>query len=159
MIHKWLKEGMSKSAIAKMLGISRETVRKYANKPEGYIPVISKAPVENLVDEYLPHIAHMLDIAKEKKIEIPTTVIYDEIVKLGYIGSLRWLQTVMCPDQREEMPLGCRDMILEKEQKKKKNLSDLRQKLGNRCRWIGLNFLKIVSLRFEETFCFAKALR
>jgi len=95
MIHKWLKEGMSKSAIAKMLGISRETVRKYANKPESYIPVISKAPVENLVDEYLPHVAHMLEIAKEKKIEIPTTVIYDEIVKLGYLGSLRWLQTVM----------------------------------------------------------------
>ena len=95
MIHKWLKEGMSKSAIAKILGISRETVRKYANKPEGYIPVISKAPIENLVDEYLPHIAHMLEIAKEKKIEIPTTVIYDEILKLGYLGSLRWLQTVM----------------------------------------------------------------
>ena len=95
MVHKWLKEGMSKSAIARMLGISRETVRKYANKPEGYIPVISKAPVENLVDEYLPHVAHMLEIAKEKKIEIPTTVIYDEIVKLGYLGSLRWLQTVM----------------------------------------------------------------
>ena len=65
MVHKWLKEGMSKSAIAKMLGISRETVRKYANKPEGYIPVISKAPVENLVDEYLPHVAHMLEIANK----------------------------------------------------------------------------------------------
>ena len=38
MIHKWLREGMSKSAIAKRLGISRETVRKYALKPEGYIP-------------------------------------------------------------------------------------------------------------------------
>lgn len=95
MIHKWLKDGMNKSAIAKILGISRETVRKYANKPEGYIPVISKAPMKNLVDEYLPHIAHMLEIAKEKKIEIPTTVIYDEILKLGYLGSLRWLQTVM----------------------------------------------------------------
>lgn len=28
MIHKWLKDGMSKSAIARKLGISRETVRK-----------------------------------------------------------------------------------------------------------------------------------
>ena len=41
MIHKWLREGMSKSSIARRLGISRETVRKYALKPEGYVPVIS----------------------------------------------------------------------------------------------------------------------
>jgi transposase len=41
MIHKWLREGMSKSAIAKRLGISKETVRKYALKPEGYVPVIT----------------------------------------------------------------------------------------------------------------------
>ncbi|WP_391486600.1 helix-turn-helix domain-containing protein, partial [Aliarcobacter butzleri] len=51
MIHKWLREGMSKSSIARRLGISRETVRKYALKPEGYVPVISRKPNENLVDE------------------------------------------------------------------------------------------------------------
>lgn len=95
MIHKWLREGMSKSAIAKRLGISRETVRKYALKPEGYVPVITRTPNENLVDEHLPYIATMLETAKGNKVEIPTTVIYDEIVKRGYIGSLRWLQQVM----------------------------------------------------------------
>ena len=95
MIHKWLREGMSKSAIAKRLGISRETVRKYALKPEGYVPVITRTPNENLVDEHLPYIATMLETAKANKVEIPTTVIYDEIVKRGYIGSLRWLQQVM----------------------------------------------------------------
>ena len=95
MIHKWLREGMSKSAIAKRLGISRETVRKYALKPEGYVPEIIRTPSENLVDEHLPYIAAMLETAKANKVEIPTTVIYDEIVKRGYIGSLRWLQQVM----------------------------------------------------------------
>ena len=64
MIHKWLREGMSKSAIAKRIGISRETVRKYALKPEGYVPVITRTPNENLVDEHLPYIATMLETAK-----------------------------------------------------------------------------------------------
>ena len=64
MIHKWLREGMSKSSIARRLGISRETVRKYALKPEGYVPVISRKPNENLVDEHLPYIAAMLETAK-----------------------------------------------------------------------------------------------
>ena len=72
---------MSKSAIARRLGISRETVRKYALKPEGYVPVITRTPNENLVDEHLPYIATMLETAKANKVEIPTTVIYEEIVK------------------------------------------------------------------------------
>ena len=45
MIKKYLKDGMSKSEIARKLGISRETVRKYANKPDGYTPVMDKTPI------------------------------------------------------------------------------------------------------------------
>ena len=43
MIKKFLKEGMSKSGIARKLGISRETVRKYALKPDGYTPLMEKS--------------------------------------------------------------------------------------------------------------------
>jgi len=39
MIHKMIKEGLSKSAIARKLGLSRDTVSKYAKLPEGHIPV------------------------------------------------------------------------------------------------------------------------
>ena len=95
MIKKLLKNGLNKSEIARKLGISRDTVRRYANKPDGYIPVITKTPIENLVDPYLPHIADMLETAKQESVEIPTTVIYEEIQRLGYQGSLRWLQQVM----------------------------------------------------------------
>ena len=95
MIKKLIKNGLSKSEIARRLGISRETVRKYANKPDDYVPIINRTPIENLVDPFLPHIATMLETAKEENVEIPTTVIYDEIKRLGYEGSLRWLQQVM----------------------------------------------------------------
>ena len=95
MIKKLLKQGLSKSEIARRLGICRKTVRKYANLPDDYVPVINRTPVENIVDPYLPHIAKMLETAKEEQVFIPTTVIYDEIKALGYEGSLRWLQNVM----------------------------------------------------------------
>jgi transposase len=95
MIKKYLKQGMSKSEIARKLGISRETVRKYALKPDGYKPVMDKTPIENIVDPYLPHVSDMLNIAKEQKLHIPTTAIYEEIKTMGYTGSVRWLQQVM----------------------------------------------------------------
>ena len=95
MIKKLLKQGLNKTEVARRLGISRETVRKYAKVPDGYVPKINRTPVENIVDPYLPYIAKMLETAKEENSFIPTTVIYEEIQRLGYEGSLRWLQQVM----------------------------------------------------------------
>jgi len=108
MIKKFLKKGMSKSAVARKLGISRNTVARYANKPDGYIPVIEKESKDTTVDPYLPHIKEMLQTAKDQDVHIPTTVIFEDIKKLGYTGSLRWLQQVM---QRHEL----RDRILKEE--------------------------------------------
>ena len=95
MIKKFLKKGMSKSAIARKLGISRNTVARYANKPDGYIPVMIKQSLQTSVDPYLPYIRDMLQTAKDESVHIPTTVIYESIKQQGYEGSLRWLQTVM----------------------------------------------------------------
>ena len=108
MIKKFLKDGMSKSEVARRLGISRNTVAKYANKPDGYIPVIEKESKDTTVDPYLPHIKEMLQTAKDKDVHIPTTVIFEDIKKLGYTGSLRWLQQVM---NKHEL----RDRILKEE--------------------------------------------
>lgn len=79
MIKKLLEKSFSKSAIAWKLGFSRDTVRRYANAPDDYIPEINRKPVINNVDPYLPYIATMLETARNEGVEIPTTVIYEEI--------------------------------------------------------------------------------
>ncbi|HHD75287.1 MAG TPA: IS21 family transposase [Campylobacterales bacterium] len=95
MIHKMLKEGLSKSAIGRKLGISRDTVAKYAKLPEGYVPAIKRESVSTTVDPYLPTIARMLEEAHKLGVSIPNTAIYQEIQKLGYRGSLRWMKDIM----------------------------------------------------------------
>jgi len=95
MIHKMLKDGLSKSAIARKLGIARDTVIKYSKLPEGYMPVIKREVCETTVDPYLPNIAMILEEAHKLDVHIPTASIYQEIQKLGYRGSLRWMQDVI----------------------------------------------------------------
>ncbi|MDY0401963.1 IS21 family transposase [Sulfurovum sp.] len=95
MIHKMIKEGLSKSAIARKLGISRDTVAKYAKLPEGHVPVIKREPPGTTVDAYLPHIARMLEEAHRLDVQIPTSAIFQEIQKMGYKGSLRWMQEII----------------------------------------------------------------
>ena len=60
MIKKFLKEGMSKSAIARKLGISRNSVARYANKPDGYTPVIEKESKDTAVDYSTPKVKTFL---------------------------------------------------------------------------------------------------
>ena len=106
MIHKMLKDGLSKSAIARKLDIARDTVAKYAKLPEGHIPAIKREPVSTTVDSYLPNIARMLEEAHKLGVSIPSTSIYQEIQKLGYRGSLRWMQEVM---QKHELRQKVKD--------------------------------------------------
>ena len=89
MIKKFLKDGISKSEIARKLGISRNTVARYANKPDGYIPVIEKESKDTTVDPFLPHIKEMLQTAKDKDVHIPTTVILEDIKKQGLSSELQ----------------------------------------------------------------------
>ncbi len=99
MIHKMLKDGLNKSEIARKLGISRDTVAKYAKMPEGYVPAIKREPVKTTVDPYLPDIVRILEAAHKLDVEIPNTSIYEEIQKLGYRGSLRWMKDIMTRHQ------------------------------------------------------------
>ena len=77
MIHKMIKEGLNKSAIARKLGINCNTVAKYTKLPKGHVLVIKREPAGTTINAYLPHIASMLIEAHELGIHIPSTAIYE----------------------------------------------------------------------------------
>jgi len=106
MIHKMLKDGLSKSEIARKLGVNRDTVAKYAKLPEGHIPSIKREKVDTTVDPYLPNIARILEEAHKLGVNIPSTAIHQEIQKLGYRGSLRWMKEIV---QRHELRQKVKD--------------------------------------------------
>ncbi|EKP9763972.1 transposase, partial [Escherichia coli] len=78
------KQGMSSRAIARELGISRNTVKRYLqakSEPPKYTP---RPAVASLLDEYRDYIRQR--IANAHPYKIPATVITREIRYLGYRG-------------------------------------------------------------------------
>lgn len=80
------KRGMSIRAIARELGISRNTVRSHL-KAKSEKPQYSPRPApSSLLDEYRDYISKRISDAHPYK--IPATVIAREIMELGYRGGL-----------------------------------------------------------------------
>ena len=80
------KRGMSIRAIARELGISRNTVRSHL-KAKSEKPQYSLRPApSSLLDEYRDYISKRISDAHPYK--IPATVIAREIMELGYRGGL-----------------------------------------------------------------------
>lgn len=84
------KRGMSIRAIAKELGLSRNTVRKHL-KAKSDRPRYSPRPTSSsLLDEYREYICKRITDAHPYK--IPATVIAREISELGYRGGMTILR-------------------------------------------------------------------
>lgn len=84
------KRGMSIRAIARELGISRNTVRSHL-KAKSEKPQYSSRPASSsLLDEYRDYISKRISDAHPYK--IPATVIAREIMDLGYRGGLTILR-------------------------------------------------------------------
>ena len=80
------KQGMSSRAIARELGISRNTVKRYLqakSEPPKYTP---RPAVASLLDEYRDYIRQR--IADAHPYKIPATVIAREIRDQGYRGGI-----------------------------------------------------------------------
>jgi transposase len=77
-------EGLSKSQIARRLGMDRGTVAKYLAM-DGIPSQIQRKQVNLKIDEFVGHIKARLD----KYPELTAERLYREIVELGYAGSRR----------------------------------------------------------------------
>lgn len=92
-VHDWAevrrlyhREQLSKSAIAKRLGMSRPTVIRLLELP--HPPRYVRRPVDSKVDPYKGVIAAMLD----QDAEVPATVILERLRRHGYAGGITILK-------------------------------------------------------------------
>lgn len=85
-IHVMHRQGMSIKAIARELGVSRNTVRRYlrsATVPEPQ----ARAAKPSKLDDYRSYLDARVEAARPEW--IPATVLFDEIRALGYSGCVR----------------------------------------------------------------------
>ncbi len=97
------KQGMSSRAIARELGISRNTVKHYLqakSEPPKYTP---RPAVASLLDEYRDYICQR--IADAHPYKIPATVIAREIRDQGYRGGMTilraFIRSLSVPQEQE----------------------------------------------------------
>ena len=84
------QQGMSQRLIAKELGISRRTVKKYLNH-SGHKPQYAARPkVQSKLDNFTPYLHSR--IAKAAPVHLSGEVLFREIKGLGYTGSISLLR-------------------------------------------------------------------
>ena len=101
-IHVMHRQGMSIKAIGRELGISRNTVRKYLRAAQVPAPSDRSAKPTKL-DAYRDYLNGRVEAARPDW--IPATVLFDEIVALGYQGSVRTVRSYLAtlkPKRRED---------------------------------------------------------
>lgn len=82
-IHHLHRLGLSQRAIARRVGVSRPTVKKYLDDPDQAIAVALYSKRKSLVDPYRGNILAWLD----EDFEYRATWIYDRLVNMGFTGS------------------------------------------------------------------------
>ncbi len=90
-IFRLREQGFSISAISRLTGRDRKTIRKYLQQGKGNPPRMKpRQRIPSKIDDYTDTILAYLS-GKEQEF-IPATVIYEKLVEQGYRGSLSLLQ-------------------------------------------------------------------
>lgn len=90
------KQGLSKRAVARRLGISRDSVRKYWDSVQ--LEAGSYGPRAKLIDPYCDYITQRLD----EYPELSAQRLYEEIQEQGYKGSARTVRRYVAPVRPQE---------------------------------------------------------
>lgn len=99
------KQGMGIRKIARTLGISRNTVRRYL-RHEGTLSYKKRPATPSILDPYRDYI--VIRLGKAKPHTIPATVIYREIQERGYQGGITLVRNYI----REILPEKPKDPII-----------------------------------------------
>ena len=86
------KQGKSIKGIAKELGVSKNTVRKYL-KPDSQPTYSSRPQRASKLDSFKPYLQERIAAAHPNW--IPATVLFDELVERGYTGKIRILRSYL----------------------------------------------------------------
>ena len=98
------RQGKSIKAIGRELGVSRNTVRKYLRAAQ--VPsVVARSTKPTKLDDYRGYIRARVEVAHPDW--IPSTVLFDEIVSLGYSGCVRTVRSYLATlkPKRQDDPL------------------------------------------------------
>ncbi|MBU6461071.1 MAG: IS21 family transposase [Proteobacteria bacterium] len=100
------RQGMSIKEIARELGVSRNTVRKYLRLPCTYPSYQQRGARPSKLDSFKAYLDERMKSADPKRIPVP--VLYQEIKEQGYQGKLRILNTYIAqayPRNKVQEPL------------------------------------------------------
>src|SRR5690606_31618456 len=91
------RQGRSIKGIARELGLSRNTVRKYL-RSDGLPRYAARAPRPTKLDPYKDYLQERIAAARPRW--IPATVLLREIQALGYPGGISQLKSYLAPFKR-----------------------------------------------------------
>jgi len=87
----YLKEGLSKTAIAKKLGISRRTVHRYVREGKGSPEYRRRPPAPSKIDTFREYLSARLNTYPE----LSSARLFAEIKDLGYRGRYTLLKDLV----------------------------------------------------------------
>ena len=98
----WKRQGLSRRQIAKKLGISRDTVKKYLDDPEAITRVKPKRERRSGLDSYRANIEAWL----AEDLGYKATWIYDRLTAMGYAGGYDMVKRVVGGIKGERLRLA-----------------------------------------------------